>query len=278
MGAPFACVTTLVSLTGIVAATITSSATTPNGTVAVVVTNVAGVFTKYAYDTSDWSLTDSEVITGVGNDDTLIAGDDGFFYNEYGIPGGSEIVRWPIIGAGGAPTSFATYTGTDSFFGNNGIMVFDLLGTFYAGGQDGDTSDAVILSLDRTTGARTVLSQTSTYDFFEPVCCTPDAALWGWAIDLAAPTQWLFRWDGTLSIFDEYPNVDNGGSIYPCSDNSVGFCPGFGLDGVRVSSTGDVGTFDCLDAIDFTRDWNGPTLNLLIPDRVVANAGVLTCG
>lgn len=273
------CSTVPVSLAGIGATTITSASTTPDGTVAVIITNVAGVFTKYAYDTSDWSLIDTDVITGVVNDDTVIAGDDGFFYNLQGIPGGSEIMRWPIIGVGGAPTSFASYTGADSFIGNNGILAFDLLSNLYAGGQDGATGDAVLLSLDRTTGARSVLHQTSAWDYIEPACCTIDGAVWGWALDSPFTSTYLFRWDGTLAIFDDYPAVDNGSAPYPCTDSSVGFCPGSGLDGVSVSPTGDTDLFDCLDGIDFTRDWNGPSgVNLLVPSRVVADARALTCG
>lgn len=271
----FACSTVPLSLTDITAATTQSASTTPGGTVALIVTNEAGVFTKYAYDTSDWSLIDSDVITGVVNADTVIAGDDGYFYNMFASGGSNNIWRWPISGSGGSPTLWATYS---DFTGNNGIMAFDLSANLYAGGQDNVTGDGVLLELDRSSpGTTTVLHQTSAYDYIEPACCTPDGAVWGWAI--SGGTTALFRWDGTFTVIGTYASVDNGSAPYPCSDNSIGFLSSFGGAGVRVSPSGEVGTFDCLDGIGFVRDWNGPGgVNILVPSRVVADARALTCG
>lgn len=277
----FCCASSPVSLAGIASPTTVSSSTTPGGAQAVVITNAAGVHTKYVYDTSTWALIDSDVITGVGNDDTVVAGDDGYFYNLNYVGGsGNELSRWPIVGPGGAPTLWAVYDGAEDFIGNNAIVAFDLAGNLYAGGQDGATGDGILLRLDRgTPGARTVLYQSAAWDYIEPACCTPDGAVWGWAIVSPFSTTYLFRWDGTFTIIGDFPGVDNGSAPFPCSDSSIGFCPGFGENGLRVSPTGELSRFACLDAMDFTRDWNGPGgPNLLIPSRIVADAEVLTCG
>lgn len=284
----FGCLLTPVTLG--VAYTPSSFSSTPDGTQLVVIAhgeNPFGLNSKYVFDTSDYStVVDSAVLSsGSPLDPPLmcIAGDDGYFYYTSTVVlvfGGDPyqyIWRWPIIGAGGAPDVFATYTGADYFsIRDTYNMTFDTFGHFYIGGKDGPSGEAVLLSLDRTTGARTTLHQDPAWEYFEPSCCTLDGAVWGWAIvNTTPPVIWLFRFDGAMSLVASFPDAFPRSGMYPLPDSSVAFLDGDG-NGKRCDPSLAVTDFDCLD-FAFSGDHPGPNApTLVVPNGVVANAALLT--
>lgn len=262
---------------------IISSATTPDGSLAVILNyETASIYDvgKYVYDTSDWSLVDQDLLNHSFGSSLIAAGDDNYFYNMYAGGGVNTIWRFPILGAGGAPEVFATYSGLDLFVGWAGGMAFDTFGNMYAGGQDGETGDGVLLSLDRTTGERTVLYQHPDYEYIEPWCCTLDGAVWGIVIDTSAEYEFvgIFRWQGSMLILEDAP--EPWGGLIPCDDSSIayGTGPATGL-GARITSAGEVGPFECLDGTAYNFDFNGPTgPHLYIPDQYLPDAQQVDCG
>lgn len=285
----FGCVNTPVNLVN--PYTTLSFSSTPDATQLVVIAigevPFPGVEHKYIYNTSDYTtIIDSAVLANGSPLDppiVCIAGDDGYFYNAGKVVDGSGtefqyIWRWPIIGPGGVPAVFATYSGADYFsIRDTYNLTFDTFGHFYTGGKDGPSGEAVLLSLDRTTGARTTLHQDAAWEYFETNCCTLDGAIWGWAIvNTTPPLIKLFRYfGGTMSIIAEFPNAAPGGSIYPLPDNSVAFVDAITVSGKgkRCSSSLVITDFSCLDGIGSTGDKHGPTApTLVVPHGFVADA------
>lgn len=243
------------------------STTTPDGTLLMVWDK--GASGAGTVDRSTYSIPDLTLIETVTYNTTDLPGfiialasygtaaDDGFMYWQETSGFNVNLNQVPITGAAAPATTVATFVNDYTPFYPFGAA--DHLGNLYVGGQDNNTSEAVLYSIDLTTYTKTLAYNAGGIGFITPQVVTADGAVWGWWQDFLTNMK-LFRWNGSTLQTRDYASAESADSgLFPLNDSSVHFNDGNG-HGFKVDSHMTETPDHCFDTIPFTRDYNGGTV------------------